>query len=164
MATGLNWSGLRMIVPNSHYPRALRKPSKQNQEESLALWSTRLRVRASGEASPFSNRVKIYLFHVPNPACCDLCESVICMELSLQNKDLEQTWKKFIQSNIDLEGNFWDFSGLFCFSECQDFFPSCFPMFDQPPQWIILPKWKLFNGWKKKVKFGQMSTLGKCQL
>ena len=36
MATGPSWSGLRMIVPNSHYTRAPRKPENPSQEESLA--------------------------------------------------------------------------------------------------------------------------------
>ena len=57
------------------------------------MWTARLHVRASRESSPFSNRVKIEFFHVPNLACCDHCQ---CMEFLLQNKGLESILEKKI--------------------------------------------------------------------
>ena len=68
MATGGNWSGLMMIVPNSHYTRVLRKPEKLSQEESLAEWSARSRVRSSKGPSPSPAAFK-FNFQVPIFAC-----------------------------------------------------------------------------------------------
>ena len=52
MVTGPNRSGLRMILPSSHYTRALRKPEKRCQNHCLLSWSTRSRVWAQS-FSPF---------------------------------------------------------------------------------------------------------------
>ena len=46
MATGPNRSGLRMIVPNSSFTRALNKPEKRCQNCRLPLWNARSQVRA----------------------------------------------------------------------------------------------------------------------
>ena len=85
MATGPSWFGLRMIVPNSHYTRAPRKPENWSQEESPAKEKVERKVAGSilEGTIAISNRVKVEYSCAYSCLMC-YCESVICMEFLLQ--------------------------------------------------------------------------------
>ena len=95
IVTGPNKSGLRTVVPNSSFTRALNEPEKRCQNRRLPIAIVERKVVSS---SPVADKVFHHCFESLYLCLfctgCDKSESVICMEFSFRNKGLEPIFKK----------------------------------------------------------------------